>query len=158
MLDIVRGVAFLHANNVVHRDIKSKVMNYEMDHVISCGVDYVMVAQAQQRPRSPTPSQTSPRMSCTCCRPARPCLGPPTCLSSNGLLPLVYTMAPQNILLGRDGRAKVADVGLAKLYEGSVNAGETGFVGTFAWAGAPPGGGELALGMENRRVSFWDGE
>ena len=25
MLDIVRGVAFLHAHHVVHRDIKSKV-------------------------------------------------------------------------------------------------------------------------------------
>lgn len=63
MLDVVRGVHFLHASHVIHRDIKSK-----------------------------------------------------------------------NILLGRDGRAKLADVGLARLLDGQAYFQDS-FAGTLAWAG-----------------------
>ncbi|GAB4822994.1 hypothetical protein N2152v2_010040 [Parachlorella kessleri] len=101
MLDIVRGVAFLHAHHVVHRDIKSK-----------------------------------------------------------------------NVLLGRDGRAKVSDVGLAKLLgeeeqqqqqqrdcDKPPSKPQGGFVGTFTWA-APEvllgeGGSEKA-DMYSLGVVLWE--
>ncbi|GAB4822983.1 hypothetical protein N2152v2_010029 [Parachlorella kessleri] len=70
MLDIVRGVAFLHAHHVVHRDIKSK--NVLVVHGVPARTNHTVTAA-----------------------------------------PLVTDM--QNVLLGRDGRAKVSDVGLAKL-------------------------------------------
>lgn len=43
----------------------------------------------------------------------------------------------QNILLGRDGSAKIADVGLGRILEGpGLQCQQDGFMGTFAWAGA----------------------
>lgn len=54
-----------------------------------------------------------------------------------------------NVLLTRDGRAKLGDVGLAKLLEEQYQS--DGFVGTFAWA-AP----ELLMGGRcDERVDIW---
>jgi hypothetical protein len=58
----------------------------------------------------------------------------------------------QNILLDRLGRAKIADVGLAKLGQ-DQEPSQTGYVGTLAWAGehstpeafAQDGGGDALL-------------
>ncbi len=49
---------------------------------------------------------------------------------------MLCSRSVQNILLTREGHAKIADVGLAQVLEGGEYKMD-GFMGTFAWAGEP---------------------